>query len=260
MNRTSTLSIIVAFVLIAVVARMCRPPRATRLHPVDAAAGTAHTAGQRRPFSNAVVELTFRSRSLNQGQEVLSATGRRVEYIDAAGGRRREEYQNNVTTLGQGTSTERLTLIFDGTKLYILRTKDGTRTGSVMDLREGYDYTVWEDAAAEAFQLPGTTISAEQVLGRPCKVYTRSEGAANTQKWWVWNGVTLRSESHLEAGSTVIDTREEAVRVEEDGDIDAGLFSPPPDLAFAPVTETMADHLNRHKSAPWMRMMPEVPF
>src|SRR5260370_34188716 len=104
MNRTSTLSIIVGFVLIAVVARMFRPSRATRLHPVDAAAGTAHTAGKRRPFSNAVGELTFRSRSLNQGQEFLSATGRRVEDSDAAGARRRDDYETNVTTLGQGTS------------------------------------------------------------------------------------------------------------------------------------------------------------
>jgi hypothetical protein len=83
-----------------------------------------------------------------------------------------------------------------------------------MDLREGYDYTVWEDALAEAFQLRGTTISEEQRLGRQCKVYTRSQGAADVQKWWVWNGVTLGSESHLESGSTEIDTREEAVRVE----------------------------------------------
>jgi hypothetical protein len=207
-----------------------------------------------------VVELTFRSRSQNQGEEFLSATGRRVEYIDAAGGRRREDYERNVTTMRQATSTEGLTLIFDGAKLYIVRSRDGNRAGSVMDLREGYDYTVWEDAAAEAFQLPGTTISAEEILERPCKVYTRSEGAANIQKWWVWNGITLRSESHLEAASTVIDTREEAVRVEEDREIDAGLFSPPTDLTFAPVTETMAEQLNHHKSAPWMRMGPELPF
>jgi len=207
-----------------------------------------------------VVELTLGSKSLNQGEEVLSATGRRIEYIDAVGGRRREDYESHVTTMRQATSTEGLTPIFDGRKLYIVRNKDGNRSASVMDLREGYDYTVWEDAAAEAFQLPGTTISEEPVLGRPCKVYTRSEGAADIQRWWVWNGVTLRSEAHLETGSTVIDTWEKVVRVEADGEIDSGLFSPPTDVTFAPVPETMAEQLNHHESAPWMRMRPEVMF
>jgi hypothetical protein len=64
----------------------------------------------------------------------------------------------------------------------------------------------------------------------------------------------------LETGSTVIDTREEAVRVDEDGEIDSRLFSPPTDVTFAPVTETMAEQLNHHKSAPWVRIGPEVAF
>jgi len=256
MSRKRTLLIIAGIVLIGIIKLV----GTKRQHAPDGAAGTAQTAGNRRPFRSAVVELTFGSRSMNQGEEFLGAAGRRMEYIDAVGGRRREDYESSVTAMRQSTSTERLTLIFDGTKLYIVRNKDGNRAGSIMDLREGYDYTVWEDAAAEAFQLPGTTISEDQVLGRQCKVYTRSEGAADIQRWWVWNGVTLRSESHLEMGSTVINTWEKVVRVQEDGEIDAGLFSPPTDVAFSPVTETIADQLNHHKSAPWMRMRPEVAF
>ncbi len=255
MSRKGTLLIIAGIMLIVIF----KVVGAKRQDPSDAA-GTAHIAQARRPFRNAVVELTFGSRSLNQGEEVLSATGRRIEYIDAVGGRRREDYESHVTTMRQSTSTEGLTLIFDGRKLYIVRSKDGNRSASVMDLREGYDYTVWEDAAAEAFQLPGTTISEDQVLGRQCKIYARSEGAADIQRWWVWKGVTLRSESHLEMGSTVIDTWEKVVQVQEDGEIDAGLFSPPTDVTFAPVPETMAEQLNHHKSAPWMRMRPEVQF
>jgi len=260
MNRKGTLLIIVGIVLIAAAAGIFKLQRIKPQRPPDGAAGAAQTAANQLPFRNAVVELTFQSRSLDQREEVLSSTGRRIEYIAAAGGRRREDYERSVTVMRKSTSTEGLTLIFDGTKLYIVRNKDGNRAGSVMDLHEGYDYTVWEDAAAEAFQLPGTVVSEEQVLGRQCKVYTRSQGAADIQKWWVWNGVTLRSESHLETGSTVIDTQEEAVRVEEDGDIDPGLFSPPADVTFAPVTETMAEQLNHHKSAPWMRMGPEMMF
>lgn len=41
---------------------------------------------------------------------------------------------------------------------------------------------------------------------------------------------------------------------------DSRLFSPPTDLTFAPLTETMAEQLNHHKSAPWMRIGPEVAF
>lgn len=256
MSRKSTLLIVAGIVLIGIFQLV----GTKRPQPSEGAAGSAQTTGHRRPFKSAVVELTFGSRTLNQGQEVQSATGRRVEYIDAAGGRRREDYESTVTTMQQSISTEQLTLIFDGTKLYIVRNNNGTRAGSAMDLHEGYDYAVWEDALAEAFPLPGTTISAEQVLERECKVYTRSQGAADIQKWWVWNGVTLRSESHLEAASTVIDTREEAVRVDEDGEIDSRLFSPPTDVPFAPVTETMAQQLSHHKSPPWMRIGPEVAF
>jgi hypothetical protein len=81
--------------------------RTKRQHPSDSVAGTAPTPRDRRPFRNAVIELTFRSQSRNQGEEVLSATGRRTEYIDAAGGRRREDYESAVTTMRQSTSTER---------------------------------------------------------------------------------------------------------------------------------------------------------
>jgi hypothetical protein len=147
MNRKSALLIVAGVVLFGIFKLM----GTKRRHPSDSAARTAQTARNRRPFKNAVVELTFRSRSLNQGEEFLSATGRRTEYIDAAGGRRREDYESNVTSMRQSTSTARLTLIFDGTKLYIVRNKDAIRAGSVMDLREGYDYTVWQDALAEAF-------------------------------------------------------------------------------------------------------------
>jgi hypothetical protein len=97
-------------------------------------------------------------------------------------------------------------------------------------------------------------------LGRQCKVYTRSGSSADIQKWWVWNGVTLRSQSHLQTGSTVIDTWEEAVRLEEDREIDSGLFSPPADVIFEQAKETVAEQLNHHKSAPWMRIGPEVAF
>jgi hypothetical protein len=55
-----------------------------------------------------------------------------------------------------------------------------------------------------------------------------------------------------------MDTSEEAVRVEEDGDIDPGLFVLPADLTFEPAKPTVAEQLNHHKSAPWVRMGPEM--
>lgn len=179
---------------------------------------TARKLGDRRPFRNAVVELTFRSRSLRDGQEILSATGHRTEYIDAADGRRREDYDNTITALQQPTSldTEALTMIFDGTKLYVIRSNADRKVGHVADLREGYDYTVWEDAAVEVLKQPEAQISDEEFLGRPCKVYTISM-LGGSQKWWVWNGVTLRSESHFGTNGTTMDWWEEAVRVEQDG-------------------------------------------
>jgi len=70
--------------------------------------------------------------------------------------------------------------------------------------------------------------------------------------------MTLRSESHLEIQDTIIETFEEAVRVEQDVDIDPSLFTPPNDLAFEPVKPTLAQQRNHNKAAPWVRMGPEI--
>ncbi|MGB2901673.1 MAG: hypothetical protein WBB89_20625 [Candidatus Acidiferrum sp.] len=259
MSRKGQLLIIAGIALVAAVVWIFKLQATKQLHPFDSAAGTAQTQGDRRPFRSAVVELTFRSKSLHQGEEYLSETGHGIEYIDAAGGRRRQDFERTVTALRQLTSTEGLTLIFDGTKLYIVTSKDGKRAGRVTDLREGYDYTVWEDAFSEWSKLPGTSIGEEQFLGRQCKLYTLAI-RDQIQKWWVWNGVTLRSESHLGTTPNADDTSEEAVRVEEDVEIDSGLFSPPPDVTFEPAELSVADQQNHHKPAPWMRMRPDVMF
>jgi hypothetical protein len=259
MSRKGTLLIIAVIMLIAVVVGIVKLQGTKRQHPLDDAAGTAQTAGVRHPFRNAVVELTFRSKSLHNGEEYLSETGRGIEYIDAAGGHRRQDFEHTITTLRQSTSTEGLAMIFDGTNLYTVTNKGGNRAGRVSDLREGYDFTVWEDAFIERPMLPGTTISEEQFLGRQCKVYTLAKGV-EFQKWWVWNGVTLRSESHLETTASAWDTSEEAVRVEVDSEIDPGLFSPPPDVTFEPATLSIAEQQDHHKPPPWMRMRPDVMF
>jgi hypothetical protein len=251
--------IIAGIALIAVVTGIVALQRTKRHDPLDEGAGTAQRAGGGRPFRNAVVELTFRSKSLHEGEEYLSETGRGIEYIDATGGRRRQDYERSVTTLRQLTSTQGLTMIFDGTTLYTVTNKGGNRAGRVSDLREGYDYTVWEDAFIERSKLPGTTISEEQFLGRQCKVYTLAKGV-DIQKWWVWNGVTLRSESHLETTSSVWDTSEEAVRVEEVSQINSELFTPPLDITFEPWQQTIAEQQDHHKPAPWIRMRPDVMF
>jgi hypothetical protein len=223
----------------------------------SAASDASSTQVKRNPFRSAVVELKFRSRSLHDGEEYLSATGHRIEHIDVTGGRRREDYGRNVTVLRQSNSVETLMGIFDGADFYIVTEKEGKRTGRVVNMREGYDYTIWEDSAAEKWRVPGATVSKEEFLGRPCTVYSISPGTT-VQKWWVWNGITLRSESHFEDRTTVMDTSEEAVRVEEDGDIDPGLFVLPADLTFEPAKPTVAEQLNHPKSAPWVRMGPEM--
>jgi hypothetical protein len=117
------------------------------------------------------VELTFGSKSLHDGEEYTSSTGRRIEYIDATGGRRREDYKRSVTAMRQLNTTEGLTLIFDGTKLYTVTSKVGKRAGRVTDPREGYDYTVWEDALIPfvELKLPEPRIIEEQFLGKQCR-------------------------------------------------------------------------------------------
>lgn len=232
--------------------------QATKRQPKPvAAAVVAAERRQRNPFRSAVVELNFSSRSLQDGEEYLSATGHRIAYIDVSSGRRREDYSRNVTVLRQSTSVETLTGIFDGADFYIVTEKEGKRTGHVLNMREGYDYTVWEDSAVAKFSVPVATVSEEEFLGRPCKVYSIST-EKNLHKWWVWQGITLRSESHFEDATSVQDTTEEAVRLEVDGDIDPGLFALPADVTFEPANPTVAEQQDPHKSAPWVRMVPEV--
>jgi hypothetical protein len=247
--------VLIAGIALVVISAGIWGMRAMKQQPKPTGADDASsTQVKRNPFRNAVVELKFSNRTVHNGEEVLNATGHRIEYIDVTGGHRREDYVRNVTVLRQLNSTEGLTLIFDGTNLYTVTSQHDTRVGRVTDLREGYDYTVWEDAAVEKPSTPLATVSEEEFLGRPCKVYSISPGKT-VQKWWVWNGVTLRSESHFEDAVEVQDTTEEAVRLEVDGDIDPGLFAPPADVTFEPVKPTQ---LNYRQSAPWVRMKPEA--
>jgi len=88
-------------------------------------------------------------------------------------------------------------------------------------------------------------------------VYRNSKGT-DTQKWRVWNGVTLRSQLHAEIEGTITETFEEAVHIEEDVDIDASLFTPPNDVTFEPVEQTPAEQLDHRKSPPWVRMRPNL--
>ncbi len=257
MRLKGTLSIIAAIVVMAVPAWHCGPR--TETQPARAQTGANH------PFKNALVEFTFRSRTLTRGEEMLSSTGRRTEYIDAANRRRREDYESDVTAMRQLHSSHRRTLIFDGRSLYIVRDESGNRTGSVWDLGEGFDYHVWEDAPMQELKLieeaRPTAIGEEQFLARPCKVYTLASKDGGTHTWWVWNGVTLHSESRSgEPAETVIETSEEAVRVVEDGEMDSGLFSPPTDVTFTPVPETTSELEAHHTVTPWQRLDPTVNF
>lgn len=63
-------------------------------------------------------------------------------------------------------------------------------------------------------------------------VYPNSKGT-DRQKWWVWNGVTLRSQLHAEIEGTITETFEAAGHVQEDVDIDASLFTPPNDVTLS---------------------------
>ena len=251
------LLLVAAVALVAVCAGIFGLRAAKRPNPSDPSTDATQAQLNGKPFRSVVVELTFQSRSLDDGVETLSATGHRTEYIDAAGGRRREEYSSNDTIVGgQLPSQQSVTWTFDGTHFYLWIDKDGKRMNRMAEIHEKFGSPIWADAAVEELKLPGATITGEEeFLRRPCKVYTLSTGLV-TKKWWVWNGVTLRSESHQDIQNSVTDTSEEAVRVEEDVDIDPGLFKPPEDVTFEmakPTPARQADH-----RAPWVRTGPEI--
>lgn len=257
MNSMRPLTI--AGISVAVVCAALIGVRMTKSHPSsDQADGAAKMQGKQAPFRNVVVELTFQSRSLDDGVETLSATGHRTEYIDVAGGRRREDYSSNNTIMGgQLPSQQSLTWIFDGAHFYLMVDKGDKHVNRVAEIHEKFDSPIWADAPVDELKMPGVTIGTEEFLGRPCKVYTVST-ALVTKKWWVWNGVTLRSESHQEIQNSISDTSEEAVRVDENADIDPGLFIAPSDVTFEPAKPTPAKQMGQRKTAPWVRKGPEI--
>jgi hypothetical protein len=236
MNRKAMGLIVGSVLVMLVVAGIFTIPRTRGQQPPEIR-NAPQTARAQPPFRTAVVELTFRGRSLNQGEEYLTETGRRIEYIDDLTRRRREDLERDVTTLAQHASTDRFTLIFDGRRLYTVRNEGSNGVALVTDLGEGFDSPVWLDAPIEELNLPGIKIEQDEVLGRPCQVYTLST-TTGLQKYSVWNGLTLRSERHLGPASDVNESWEEAVRVEENTAIDPGLFVPPADVTFQLVTET----------------------
>jgi len=258
MNRKAMVLIVACVFLMVVVVGIFTIPRTRGQHPPESR-NARQTARAQLPFRTVVVELTFRGRSLNQGEEYLTETGRRIEYIDALTGRRREDLEREVTTLAQRASTDRFTLIFDGRKLYTVRNEGGNEVALVTDLGEGFDSPVWLDAPMEELKLPGIKIEEDEVLGRPCQVYTLST-TTGLQKYWVWNGLTLRSERHLGPASDVNESWEEAVRIEEDTAIDPGRFLPSADVTFQLVTETPTEQQSHRTIAPWQRLGPEKPF
>ena len=258
MNRKGVGLIVAGLLLMLAVARIFKSQSTKGQHPPESR-NAARTTRAQPPFRTVVVELTFRGRSLIQGEVYLTETGRRIEYIDAVNGRRREDFEREVTTLGRRASTDRFTLIFDGRKLYTVRDEGGNGVALVTDLGESFASPVWPDAPLEELKLPGIKIEEGEVLGRRCQVYTLST-TTGLQKYWVWNGLTLRSERHLGLASDVNESWEEAVRVEEDTAIASGLFSPPADVTFQPTTETPAQQQSYRTIAPWQRLGPEKPF
>jgi len=257
MGRKATILIIVAVALFALCAGIFVLRVTKRQHTSSAETRSTQTQEKRKPFGSAVVELTFSSRSVHDGVEFLSATGRRIEYIDVTGGRRREDYVSTDTAMSQLTTNTAVTWIFDGNHLYAMIDHNNKRAGHVVEMREGYGGTIWGDAAVEELKPPGATISEEEFLGRPCKVYQISQGA-DVRKWWVWNGVTLRSESHQEIQTTILDTSEEAVRIEQDVNIDPSMFIPPSEVTYEPADPAAIQRYKHLKTAPWLRMGPEI--
>jgi len=257
-DRKTTILVIAAIAFVAVCVAVFAARAMRGQHASSAHVPLAQAQERRKPFRSAVVELTFSSRSVHDGVEFLSATGRRIEYIDATGGRRREDYTSTDTAMRQLTSNTAVTWIFDGSKLYAVSDHNNNRRARVVEFGEGYSGTIWADAAVEELRMPGATVTEENFLERPCKVYQISQGTY-LRKWWVWNGVTLRSASHMEIQkTTILDTWEEAVRVEENVDISSDMFIPPSDVTYEPAEPAVAQRYKHPEVGPWVRPGPEM--
>jgi len=196
-----------------------------------------------------VIEMSVEERAYHDGQEFLHRSGTGRKSIDIAGNRRHDDFRGTATVMGGSPEEIASTLVFDGHTAYVVKTSGGKTAAARQDLSAttGYDPIVWKEGLlAMVAASAGLRPEEKSFLGRPCKVFRSRDGSDSE---WIWNGILLKEEIRR-PDTTIL---EQAVRIDENADLEDSLFSAPSGVDFQPYTETMAQSLVHDKPGPWMQ-------
>lgn len=173
-----------------------------------------------------------------------SQTGTETIWFDRYGMREAKHTQSSLSVAGHTVKTNKLSILDGETTINAdLDRKTATKmpTPQLKKLieaakRQGGDMT---DLGTQMMQQMGAVKTGTGVIaGKPCDIWEiRTLGS----KSWVWNGVTLKSETRL-AGQTILI---EATSVQENAAVPEDKFTLPPGISVATSTQDPLEALRK---------------
>ncbi len=210
----------------------------SRIHTIVVLAGALLLVGgwvaqgEEAPFRT--IRMTYQAQStmFDENEKlVFVKEWTEVKTVDAVQGKYRTEKTGRVL-MGEFEIGQESLSIYDGEKLYHVDTKRNTATytewPAAIDKKEIWRMVVGAPLIEEA----ETSIGQEEILGRPCNIY-EEEGF----KHWVWKGLLLKEESHLERIIQVT----VAVQIEEEIEVPQALFELPEGMTAQTMEASIAD-------------------
>jgi len=188
--------------------------------------------GEEAPFRT--IRMTYQAQSTmfdENEKPVFVKEWTEVKTVDAVQGKYRIE-KTGRALMGEFEIGQDELSFYDGKRLYHVDAKRNTATytewPTAIDKKEIWRMVVGAPLIEEA----ETSIGQEEILGRPCNIY-EEEGF----KHWVWKGLLLKEESHLEriVQGTV------AVQIEEEIEVPQALFELPEGMEAKTMEASIAD-------------------
>ena len=192
-----------------------------------------------RTNSQSKVKLTLRDKKifgLKSGVVFYDVKGDQVGtkkfYFDDWG-RKQAEFSNTTISVGKYKKHSNILKILNNDLQYVidLDKKNGTKMENplVEKLYELSNQMNYSEFGEQIILINGgVEAGKETVADRKCKIY---EFAKRRSKSWVWNWISLKTESH----SGGVDIVTVATNIEENIDVPDSLFSPPKDVLITEI-------------------------
>jgi hypothetical protein len=173
--------------------------------------------------------VNYKVTGMQEGTETL--------YFDRWGMREARYTETEIKMMGMGVKTHNLTLL-DGEFTYAvdLVKKTGTKAKTpmmeaLMRKAESENQDLTDIGKDMMVQMGGKVIGEEEILGKTCQIWEISNMKTKT---WIWNGITLKSETNMMGTQT-----SEATSIEVDVDIPEDKVTLPSDITIGDIGNPM---------------------